>query len=96
MSNLGEYFTKHHLSAHHKGTIPIYLHCPDIVKSSVRVCYYNPNFKITQGKTIPIGSYINTEAQSKVHNNNVQNTGGVGTNDQPDTLPAKVLKGQQV
>ena len=34
----GDYFTKHHLPAHHKEIIPVYLHCPNIVQASARVC----------------------------------------------------------
>ena len=44
---------------------------------------------------MPKISYINTETQSKVRTENVQMTGGVGTNDHPETLPAKGFWVQQ-
>ena len=39
VSNLGDYFTKHHSPSHQKGTGPVYLHCPNIRKASEMVCY---------------------------------------------------------
>ena len=43
VSNLGNYFTKHHSPAHHKVMIPVYLHCPNSGQASERVCYYQQN-----------------------------------------------------
>ena len=42
-----------------------------------------------------MGCYINIETQYEVCTNNAQIKGGVRTNDQPDTLPVKGLKGQK-
>ena len=44
---------------------------------------------------MPIGGYINIENKSEVRIKNVQRTGGVGTNDNPKTLPDKLLRVQQ-
>ena len=35
---LGDYFTKHHSPAYHKGMRPIYLYCLNIGEASARVC----------------------------------------------------------
>ena len=50
----------------------------------------------TQGKPIPTGGYINTEAQYEVRTNKVQSTVGVRTNYQPETLTSKGLRYQQI
>ena len=50
VSNLGDYFTKHHSPAHHKGMIPLYLHFSNSKKAYTRVCYSKCTSNITQGK----------------------------------------------
>ena len=41
VSNLGDYFTKHHSPAHNKVMITVYLHCPNSVQASAGLCYDN-------------------------------------------------------
>ena len=64
VSNLGGYFTKHHLPEHHKGVIPVYLHCPKIRQDSARVFYYRRTSNMTEVEPMTTGVYNNTEAQS--------------------------------
>ena len=52
--------------------------------------------QVPETNTIPIGDYINTDAQSEVRNKNLQRMGGLITNDQPEKIPAKGLNGQQI
>ena len=60
--NLGDYFTKHHSPANHRGMIPVYLHCPKSGHASARLCYSKCNSNRTQGKTMLTGFYNNTES----------------------------------
>ena len=39
VSNLGDYFTKHHSPAHQKVMVPVYLHCTNSGQASASVCY---------------------------------------------------------
>ena len=60
------------------------------------MCYSNQTSDITQGKPITKVGYINARSQSEVHTKIVQSTGGIRTNYQPDILPEKGLKDQQI
>jgi hypothetical protein len=42
-TNLADYFTKHHSSAHHRQERATYLHCPEILALALRGCV-NPTF----------------------------------------------------
>ena len=63
---LGGYFTKHRVPAHHKGTIPVYLHCTNSVQASSRVCYSKSTSNRIQVKPMSTGGYNNIETQSGV------------------------------
>ena len=59
VSNLGNYFTKHHLPAHQKGMITVYLHCSKSRKASSTFWYYKFTSNKTQGIPITTGGYNN-------------------------------------